>query len=207
MRMLYLKCSGKAGCDEGITPVLQEKRNDASSSKSHRLHLSLYQCGRLTSAVSTEHFADFIDQSCVLPAYCSSSSCDAEKFCAAGTWDSYGHRIDRGALKRPFEHEILHEDITAMTSAVAVSRPCCRVGVLPLKVTSGVLDLMESSHLYVSIGMFPHIAIGRIPTNIRLLLMKRLLTAVASNYLALGSAWSNCDGTHLWPHYCFIYAV
>lgn len=90
-----------------------------------------YTCWRKTSHVAVEMFADCVNESGILPRYCSLFPED-QKFGSVGKWEDTEDSTAGGVACPPFEVKLVRTIVEKFDDAVSKARPYCRILLLPL---------------------------------------------------------------------------
>ena len=99
----------------------------------------LYSLWVLTSSITVELFADALNESGVMPVYCSQEY-DDHVFGSLGAWEDVENRFEGAGGNPPFERSFLQRMVTEFDNAAIGSSPYCRCVLLPLSGMYGMID-------------------------------------------------------------------
>ena len=99
----------------------------------------LYSLWALTSSITVELFADSLNESGVLPTYCSLDDGD-QKLGSIGTWEDVEDSVEGAGGNPPFERCFLQNMVTVFDSGVRGTAPYCRCVLLPLGESHGIVQ-------------------------------------------------------------------
>lgn len=116
---------------------------------------SFYELCATVCSVDCEMFADAINESGVLSAFCSADSSDVD-FGSLGSWESNEERIVGGAGNPPFCPQFLQKLFDTYDAAVQLQGPYCRVLVVPSAQKYRVLEMCATGKGAVVITIPPN---------------------------------------------------
>ena len=122
-----------------LCKTMCRKFSSRLNSESRTVSPLLYSLWALTSSVTVELFADSLNESGVLPAYCSLDSEDQE-LGSLGTWEDVERSVRGGGGNPPFEKTFLRKMVDVFDSGARGTSPYCRCVLLPLGKTYGILE-------------------------------------------------------------------
>ncbi|PXF47002.1 hypothetical protein BWQ96_03192 [Gracilariopsis chorda] len=124
---------------QSLCTVVQRKFEDRFNSLSRTVTPDLYALWSLTSCITVELFADSLNESGVLPNYCSRDEGD-DLFGSIGIWEDVEDTIEGAGGNPPFETQFLHRMLDEFDKGARGSKPYCRCVLLPLGKTHGILE-------------------------------------------------------------------